>query len=72
MESPFGPRLYVTQAAIAEVVGLSRKTLWRLTSAGQFTGPVELKPGLWRYYVPDVLACLVEWNGRLVVKREKK
>jgi len=46
-------RLLVTQKATAELLSVSRVTIWRMKRAGQLN-PVEILPGTWRYRYSEI------------------
>ena len=43
------------QAKVAKMLDINRATVWRMVKDGTLH-PVELRPGLWRYPVQEVLA----------------
>jgi len=57
MESVFGSNLYVSEAQVVAVLGLSRSTLRRLIQDGGFPMPVRFR-GSNRFFVPEVLSTL--------------
>ncbi len=57
MQTVFGTQLYVSEAEVVAVLGLSRSTLRRLVHDGGFPMPVRFR-GSNRYYVPEVLGTL--------------
>jgi DNA-binding XRE family transcriptional regulator len=48
-------RLLVTQKQAAEMLGVSRVTIWRITK-DCVLHPVEILPGTWRYPYHEILA----------------
>jgi predicted DNA-binding protein (UPF0251 family) len=48
-------RLLVTQKEAAEMLGVSRVTIWRMTK-DCVLHPVEILPGTWRYPYHEILA----------------
>jgi predicted DNA-binding transcriptional regulator AlpA len=48
-------RLLVTQKQAAEMLGVSRVTIWRMTKDCMLH-PVEILPGTWRYPCHEILA----------------
>ena len=48
-------RLLVTQKAAAELLGVSRVTIWRMTKDCALH-PVEILPGTWRYPYREITA----------------
>lgn len=46
-------RLLVTQKAAAELLSVSRVTIWRMKRAG-LLNPVEILPGTWRYRYSEI------------------
>ena len=51
--APDGSPLLVPQKAVAELLSVSRVTVWRLTKDGVLH-PVEILPGTWRYRFDEV------------------
>jgi predicted DNA-binding transcriptional regulator AlpA len=45
---PSSPALLLTQRQVAEILGVNRTTIWRLTRMG-ILRPVDLSPGMARY-----------------------
>jgi hypothetical protein len=56
---PFGSatdeRLLVTQKRAAELLSVSRVTIWRMTK-DLVLHPVEILPGMWRYPFQEIMA----------------
>jgi predicted DNA-binding transcriptional regulator AlpA len=53
MPSEATTRLLVTQKSTAELLSVSRVTIWRMKRAGQLN-PVEILPGTWRYRYSEI------------------
>jgi predicted DNA-binding transcriptional regulator AlpA len=62
MQSQFGPCLYVSQAQLISVMGISRSTLRRMVRDGLFPMPVPFR-GSMRYSVPEVMRTLAELHA---------
>jgi len=45
--------MLVTQKAAAEMLSLSRATVWRMTK-NRLLHPVEILPGTWRYHAREI------------------
>ncbi len=48
-------RLLVTQKRAAELLSVSRVTIWRMTK-GLVLHPIEILPGTWRYPFGEIMA----------------
>jgi predicted DNA-binding transcriptional regulator AlpA len=71
MQSQFGSSLYVSEAQIIPVLGLSRSTLRRMVREGLFPMPVRFR-GSVRYYVPEVMRTLGELHAARKARHETK
>ena len=49
----YADRLLVTQKAAADLLSVSRITIWRMTRDGALR-PVEVLPGTWRYRLDEI------------------
>lgn len=66
-EDDGGGRLLVTQQRAAEMLSVSRVTIWRMTRDCALH-PVEILPGTWRYSYRE-LAALAQYGTRGAVQR---
>lgn len=62
-------RLLVTQKRAAELLSVSRATVWRMTKDNLFH-PVEVTPGTWRYSLQEIVE--LARNGREVGTRREQ
>ena len=66
-------RLLVTQKTAAELLGVSRVTIWRMTKDCALH-PVEILPGTWRYPFQEIMALArkgMETDSEAAAHREK-
>jgi prophage regulatory protein len=49
-----GQAIYTTDVKLAERYGVSRGTIWRWASKGEFPKPLKLSPGCSRWKIEDV------------------
>ena len=68
-----GKPLLITQKAAAELLSVSRVTIWRMTKDA-LLHPVEILPGTWRYSYHEIVAFVSsakrnQSDGREVVTR---
>ena len=45
---------YLSVKNVAQMLDVSRATIWRLTASGQFPAPIKLSPGCTRWKLSDV------------------
>lgn len=48
------PRVWASDAQLAEIYSVSRATIWRWTAAGRLPRPVKLSPGCTRWKLSDI------------------
>ena len=55
-------RLLITQKEAAEMLSVSRATVWRMTKDCALH-PVEILPGTWRYHYREIAALALHGTG---------
>lgn len=58
------PKEYLSVRDVAELLGCTTRTIWRLAASGQFPRPVRLTPRLPRWRRADVDAHLAALAGK--------
>lgn len=48
------PRVWASDAQLAEIYSVSRATIWRWASAGRLPQPVKLSPGCTRWKLAEI------------------
>ena len=59
-----GDRLLLTADEAARSLAISKRTLWRLVSAGQLPAPLHIgRAARWRR--DEIVAAVDQWDGRV-------